>query len=106
MQEEIDLNESVQGEQKKLIDAAGAGRSSMSPDWLTQLGRLWGGKAVRPCDQPDCVEGHCPRFMHDSADWLFDWQRSVPALSVICFTVAMLASGLHVSKFQAQHLRC
>ena len=33
---------------KKLIDAAGAGASFTSPGWLTQLGRLWGGKSVRP----------------------------------------------------------
>ena len=32
---------------KKLIDAAGAGASFTSPGWLTQLGRLWGGKSVR-----------------------------------------------------------
>ena len=31
---------------QKLIDTAGAGASVTSPDWLTQLGRLWGGKSV------------------------------------------------------------
>jgi carotene epsilon-monooxygenase len=30
----------------KLIDAEGAGASFTSPGWLTQLGRLWGGKSV------------------------------------------------------------
>lgn len=32
----------------KLIDAAGAGTSFTSPGWLTQLGRLWGGKSDVP----------------------------------------------------------
>lgn len=32
---------------QKLIDTAGAGASFTSPGWLTQLGRLWGGKSVR-----------------------------------------------------------
>ncbi len=31
---------------QKLIDTAGAGASVTSPGWLTQLGRLWGGKSV------------------------------------------------------------
>jgi hypothetical protein len=30
----------------KNIDAAGAGASSISPGWLTQLNLLWGGKSV------------------------------------------------------------
>lgn len=30
----------------KNIDAAGAGASSISPGWLTQLNLLWGGKGV------------------------------------------------------------
>lgn len=47
-EEEVDLDTNLQAEQKKLIDAAGAGRSSMSPNWLTQLGRLWGGNADVP----------------------------------------------------------
>jgi len=45
----IDLDTSVEGGMKKLIDAAGAGTSFTSPGWLTQLGRLWGGKSVRRC---------------------------------------------------------
>lgn len=31
----------------KSLDIEGAGRSFMSPRWLTELGRLWGGKSVR-----------------------------------------------------------
>ena len=31
---------------QKSLDIEGAGRSYMSPGWLTQLGRLWGGKSV------------------------------------------------------------
>ena len=45
--QDIDLDTSVEGGMKKLIDAAGAGASFTSPGWLTQLGRLWGGKSVR-----------------------------------------------------------
>ena len=45
--QDIDLDASVEGGMKKLIDAAGAGASFTSPGWLTQLGRLWGGKSVR-----------------------------------------------------------
>ena len=45
--QDIDLDSSVEGGMKKLIDAAGAGASFTSPGWLTQLGRLWGGKSVR-----------------------------------------------------------
>ena len=37
----------MDGKARKLIDAAGAGRSVTSPGWLTELGRLWGGKSVR-----------------------------------------------------------
>ena len=47
LQEAYDLNESVDTVRQKLIDAAGAGKSFTSPGWLTQLGRLWGGKSVR-----------------------------------------------------------
>ncbi len=39
----------MDGKARKLIDAAGAGRSVTSPGWLTELGRLWGGKSVRTC---------------------------------------------------------
>lgn len=46
-QEEIDLDVSVDRGLQKLIDTAGAGASVTSPGWLTQLGRLWGGKSVR-----------------------------------------------------------
>ena len=45
-QEEVDLDQSVDVVKRKLIDAAGAGKSFTSPGWLTQLGRLWGGKSV------------------------------------------------------------
>lgn len=31
---------------RKSIDVKGAGKSFISPGWLTQLGQLWGGKAV------------------------------------------------------------
>lgn len=47
MQEEgdkIDLDAPI--DTGKLIDAEGAGASFTSPGWLTQLGRLWGGKSV------------------------------------------------------------
>ena len=50
LQEAYDLNESVDTVRQKLIDAAGAGKSFTSPGWLTQLGRLWGGKSVRRAD--------------------------------------------------------
>lgn len=43
------MDVSVDGTRKKLIDAAGAGTSFTSPGWLTELGRLWGGKAVSFC---------------------------------------------------------
>ena len=46
LQENVDLDTSVDAVKKKLIDAAGAGKSFTSPGWLTQLGRLWGGKSV------------------------------------------------------------
>ena len=51
IQEKVDLNTSVDAVKRKMIDAAGAGKSFTSPGWLTQLGRLWGGKSVRyyPC---------------------------------------------------------
>ena len=47
----MDLDTSVDAVKRKMIDAAGAGKSFTSPGWLTQLGRLWGGKSVRnyPC---------------------------------------------------------
>ena len=48
-QEDVDLDVSVDKGLQKLIDTAGAGVSVTSPDWLTQLGRLWGGKSVRLC---------------------------------------------------------
>lgn len=44
--QEVDLDQSVDVVKRKLIDAAGAGKSFTSPGWLTQLGRLWGGKSV------------------------------------------------------------
>ena len=47
VQEDIDLNVSVDKGLQKLIDTTGAGASLTSPGWLTQLGRLWGGKSVR-----------------------------------------------------------
>lgn len=34
---------------EKNIDSEGAGATMASPGWLTQLGRLWGGKSVRRC---------------------------------------------------------
>ena len=46
VQDEVDLDQSVDAVKRKLIDAAGAGKSFTSPGWLTQLGRLWGGKSV------------------------------------------------------------
>lgn len=49
IQEKVDLDTSVDAVKKKMIDAAGAGKSFTSPGWLTQLGRLWGGKSVRYC---------------------------------------------------------
>ena len=47
LQEQYDLDKPMDGEARKLINAAGAGRSVTSPGWLTELGRLWGGKSVR-----------------------------------------------------------
>ena len=47
LQETYDLDQKI--DTGKLIDAAGAGRSVFSPGWLTQLGRLWGGKGVSRC---------------------------------------------------------
>lgn len=47
----------------KAIDAAGAGTSFTSPGWLTQLGRLWGGKSdvpvadAKPDDIKDLLGG-------------------------------------------------
>jgi hypothetical protein len=48
----------------KLIDPAGAGRSMVSPGWLTQLGRLWGGASggvpvadAKPADIADLLGG-------------------------------------------------
>lgn len=43
---EVDLDASVETSRRKLIDASGAGTSLLSPGWLTELGRLYGGKAV------------------------------------------------------------
>ena len=43
---EIDLDASVETGRRKLIDASGAGTSLLSPGWLTELGRLYGGKSV------------------------------------------------------------
>ncbi len=45
-QEDVNLDVSVDKGLQKLIDTAGAGMSVTSPGWLTQLGRLWGGKSV------------------------------------------------------------
>lgn len=47
VQEVYDLDAPMDATAKKLIDAAGAGQSVMSPGWLTELGRLWGGTSVR-----------------------------------------------------------
>ena len=48
---------------QKLIDTAGAGASLTSPGWLTQLGRLWGGKSVRQqcrlCTVLACIRAIC-----------------------------------------------
>ena len=51
LQETYDLDAPLDETAKKLIDAAGAGQSNMSPGWLTELGRLWGGTSVSwlPC---------------------------------------------------------
>jgi hypothetical protein len=46
LQETYDLDAPLDETAKKLIDAAGAGQSNMSPGWLTELGRLWGGTSV------------------------------------------------------------
>jgi hypothetical protein len=45
-EEDYDLTVPMEAGLKKLIDSEGAGKSSISPGWLTQLGRLWGGKSV------------------------------------------------------------
>lgn len=49
LQETYDLDAPLDETSKKLIDAAGAGQSNMSPGWLTELGRLWGGTSVTCC---------------------------------------------------------
>ncbi|CAL8471950.1 g11492 [Coccomyxa elongata] len=62
-EEEIDLDVSVDKGLQKLIDTAGAGASVTSPGWLTQLGRLWGGKSdvpvadAKPDDIKDLLGG-------------------------------------------------
>ncbi len=50
---------------KKLIDAAGAGQSNMSPGWLTELGRLWGGTSVsgEATAPRACVTRHAQRAL-------------------------------------------
>lgn len=45
-EEVYDLNQKI--DTGKLIDSAGAGRSMLSPGWLTQLNQLWGGKSNTP----------------------------------------------------------
>lgn len=52
LQEVYDLDAPMDATTRKLIDAAGAGQSNMSPGWLTELGRLWGGTSVRQNKQP------------------------------------------------------
>jgi hypothetical protein len=42
----------------KNIDAAGAGASSISPGWLTQLNLLWGGKGVSVCVSIETVSSY------------------------------------------------
>jgi len=44
--QKVDLDQPI--DTGKLIDAEGAGASFTSPGWLTQLGRLWGGKSDVP----------------------------------------------------------
>lgn len=41
------MQEMLEQEFEKSIDAAGAGATWTSPGWLTQLNQLWGGKSVR-----------------------------------------------------------
>ena len=60
----FDLDASVDAGMAKLIDPAGAGRSVVSPGWLTQLGRLWGGASegvpvadAQPADIADLLGG-------------------------------------------------
>lgn len=66
-EESVDLDTSVDAVKKKLIDAAGAGKSFTSPGWLTQLGRLWGGKSdtpvadAKPDDIKDCWVALCSK---------------------------------------------
>ena len=45
-EESINLDQPI--DVGKLIDSEGAGASFTSPGWLTQLGRLWGGKGDVP----------------------------------------------------------
>ena len=54
-QEQYDLDVPLDARAQKLIDAAGAGRSFTSPGWLTELGRLWGGKSVRHLKPNPCT---------------------------------------------------
>ena len=66
-QEEIDLDVSVDSGLQKLIDIRGAGTTVSSPGWLTQLGRLWGGKSV-----------HCPTMPSGAQNsaWRNDGKRT------------------------------
>jgi len=58
-QETYDLDAPLDETSRKLIDAAGAGRSNMSPGWLTELGRLWGGTSVRAPREFGCSVSPC-----------------------------------------------
>lgn len=58
-QETYDLDAPLDETSRKLIDASGAGRSNMSPGWLTELGRLWGGTSVRAPREFGCSVYPC-----------------------------------------------
>lgn len=67
---------------KKLIDAAGAGASFTSPGWLTQLGRLWGGKSVRRVLALLSTLCECEQQLYGLQIRLTPYTRSLPLQDV------------------------
>eukprot|EP00210_Caulerpa_lentillifera_P002587 g2481.t1 len=71
--DDLDVSFTTEG---KNIDVAGAGRSFLSPGWLTQLGRLWGGKSevpvvsATPADIKDLLGGALFQALYK---WMIDY---------------------------------
>ncbi|KAK9827799.1 hypothetical protein WJX74_002626 [Apatococcus lobatus] len=70
-EDEVDFSASYEeGKRRKLIDSGGAGKSLTSPGWLTELGRLWGGKSdvpvadAKPDDIKDLLGGALFRALY------------------------------------------